>query len=114
MLMGVGCYGMFVLAIRRREREMAIRMSLGASPGRILVQSLRPAAMVCVSGCALGTLLFVLSSRLLGASLPGADFTSGSTTAALLAWGVLVATVLLAVLRPLWMAARVDPVDVLR
>lgn len=114
LLMGVGCYGMFVLAIRRREREMAIRMSLGASPGRIVVQSLRPAAMVCVSGCALGTLLFVLSSRLLGASLPGADFTSGSTTAALLAWGVLVATVLLAVLRPLWMAARVDPVHVLR
>lgn len=115
LLMAAGFYGMLAHSIASRQREIAIRMSLGATPARVAIESLRPAAALWVGGCGLGWGFFVVLSRTAEASLLSAGAPAVSMIQVMpLAAGVLLIAVLAASVRPVVTASRTDPVSVLR
>lgn len=98
--------------MQQRRRETAIRLALGARPGRVvggvLAFGLRPAA----AGVALGVVGGVLAARLMGGVLFEVEAIDPLTFAAMA--GLLVAVTLAACVAPARRAARTDPMRVLR
>lgn len=105
-----------------RGRELALRLALGASPGRVARQLLTEGALVALAAAGLALPLVALASRALRESMPaetarflpgwaqlGADGRSllFSATVAVLAAAVFSAV-------PAWRAARLDPIQALR
>jgi predicted permease len=99
-----------------RTREIAIRLSVGATRGRLVQQLLTESAIIAVAGAACGTLLFWWSFRalipwLLG-SFPGAEAiridATPDATVFWLALGLAAATALLFGLVPALQASRGD------
>jgi len=112
VLAGVGVYGVVAYAMARRTREIAVRLALGASPGRLVALVLRDGAVWTVLGLACGLLGAALLTRYLEALL----FKVGPNDAAtFLAVALLLAAIaLLASVVPALRAARVDPMLALR
>jgi hypothetical protein len=107
-----GIYGLTAHAVSHRSREFAIRMALGASPGRILRGVVGEGLAVSVAGIALGLAAAWPLGPLLERFLYGAvsfDPATASTVAL-----VLLAASLVASLAPAARAARIDPVTNLR
>ncbi|MFO8173079.1 MAG: ABC transporter permease [Longimicrobiales bacterium] len=111
-LAGMGIYGMLAYAVRRRRRELAIRMAVGAEPGAMIRIVTRRAMILVGGGCILGLGAAALAARALSSFLyqtPTVDpMTYGATILA-----VLVASGL-ATLIPALRASRVDPHTALR
>lgn len=108
----VGIFGLVAYSVGQRQREIAVRVALGAVPrnvvGVVLRQVMSPAAI----GLAGGLVVAALATRLLTAFLIDVEPTdlatfAGSTT-------VLAVAALLAGLLPARRALHVNPVDVLR
>lgn len=115
LLMAAGFYGMLAYSLARRRREIAIRMSIGATPARVALESLRPAAALWVGGSGLGWTLFMVLSRTLGTPLVSTGASGVSMTQVMpLAAGVLLITLSAASVRPVLAAIRIDPVSVLK
>lgn len=116
LVMIAGLYGMFAQAVTRRSREIAIRMSLGATPRRIAIERLRPALSIWAAATLLGVLMFAWGDRLLAfslaapAGLPQPPF----TLVALLASGILLLTIAAAAMGPVRRAARLQPGPLLK
>ncbi|HEX5077438.1 MAG TPA: ABC transporter permease [Gemmatimonadaceae bacterium] len=95
-----------------RNREMAVRCCLGASPRRIATQLLTESAMLAGAGAALGLVLAAVALRLLRrlpeGQIPRIDHVRVDPIVVLFAVGVTVACVLLFGLVPAFRAARVD------
>lgn len=93
----LGVYGLIAFAVRQREREIAIRMALGAAPSGIVRHFLTQGARVIVIGIAAGLAGAIAFGRALQAQLhgvaPGDPLTIG-LTAALVALAALSAMVL--------------------
>jgi predicted lysophospholipase L1 biosynthesis ABC-type transport system permease subunit len=108
-------FGLFVVLssqVSVRRRELAIRLALGASPGRLATHVLAPAAIFTTIGCALGLMLAVSLTPLLSDLLYGTSTTDGwSLTAAL---AVMLLAAIGASYLPARSAARVDPAANLR
>lgn len=108
----VGVYAMIAYGVRQREREIAIRMAIGANPGQVTRVFVREGCIVLASGLALGVVAALATGRLLGSQLfgvrPGDAFALATAVAALGAAG------LLAVWWPSRRAAATDPVIALR
>jgi putative ABC transport system permease protein len=109
---GTGIYGVTAYSVSQRAREIAIRMALGASPGRILRGIVGEGIAVAAAGVLLGLLAAWPLGPLLERFLFGAASLDPPTMVA--AIGVLLAAALLASLAPAWRAARIDPVRNLR
>jgi hypothetical protein len=111
----VGVYGVVALAVKRRTREMGIRIAVGASRldvyRAILESSLSPVVWGLAIGAAVAGVVVVIADRMAGAILPARilDLPAFGLTVVLL--GVIV---LAAILTPARRAASVDPVSVLR
>lgn len=111
-LAGIGIYGMLAFAVRRRRRELAIRMAVGAEPGTMIRIITRRALILVGGGCILGLAGAALAGRVLSSFLyrvPATDPMTYATTilAILVASG-------LATLIPALRASRVDPHTALR
>jgi putative ABC transport system permease protein len=90
----LGIYGVTAYGVQQREREIAIRIALGATPATIMRMFLREGGVVLALGSAGGLFGAVTVARLLAAQLYGVQpldpvtFTSASL---LLAWAGLLA-----------------------
>jgi putative ABC transport system permease protein len=118
----IACANLANLMLARasaRQREMAIRMALGASRGRLLRQLLIGSSLLAISGAAIGVALAQPLSRLLVASLStsqGSIHLSIETDwrVLLFAAGVAVLTCIVFGTLPAMQGTRVDPISSLK
>lgn len=108
----VGVYGAIAYAVRQREREIAVRMAVGADRGDVVQLFLRQGGLVLAAGLILGVGAALGSGRLLESQLygvrPGDPWVLALTTFGFAACG------LLAVWLPARRAAATDPAIALR
>jgi predicted permease len=112
VLASMGLYGVTSYSVAIRTQELAVRMALGAQPGRVLAMVLWQALSVALIGSVLGVLAAIAIGVLIRAELvdvAGVDVAALGGSAALLA-----AAVLLASFVPARRAARLAPYAVLR
>lgn len=108
----MGLYGLVSHGVARRVREIGIRMSLGATPGSVVVDQLLRGMRLVATGGLVGLALSAFASRMLGDLLYGVS--SLDAVAFLSVPVVLGATALLAAYLPARRASRVNPVEVLK
>ncbi len=111
-LASIGLYGTLSYLGRLRQREVGVRLAMGALRSQImarfLLQGLRAAGVGCVAGVALA----VGCTRLLTSMLFGVSAVDPATYSGVVVFILLVAA--MASLAPAVRAARVEPVRVLR
>ena len=67
----VGVYGVIAYAVRQREREIAVRLAIGADPARITGLFVRQGAIILLAGLALGSVGVMAAGRLIESQLFG-------------------------------------------
>ncbi len=112
LLCGLGLFGMMNFHVATRQREMGIRMALGAERQSIQWNVVREAVFVIVGGAPVGLAAYIASSRVIGSFLFDLSPTDVPTVAAAACMLVLVA--LAASFVPAMRATRLDPAVVLR
>ncbi|HMB55229.1 MAG TPA: ADOP family duplicated permease [Thermoanaerobaculia bacterium] len=108
----VGLYGVLTFAVRRRLREIGIRMALGAAGSRIVAGVVARGLALVALGIGVGLVLAALAGRFVEGHLFGVTATDPASYAAVAA--VLVAVALVACAAPAGRAVAVDPARVLR
>jgi putative ABC transport system permease protein len=108
----IGLYGTLSYSVNVRQREVGLRLALGALRGQITRQFLLQGLSVALFGCAAGWALALASSRVLSGMLYGVSPSDFVTLASVVLMMVVVAAV--ASLVPAVRAARLDPMQVLR
>jgi putative ABC transport system permease protein len=112
LLAAMGIYSVLAYAVRRRRREIGIRMALGARASDVLRMVLM-AGLRCVAfGVVIGVAGAIAASRVLAKLAYGISTIDLPTFASVCA--LLAAIGLLASLIPAWRASGVDPIRVLR
>lgn len=108
----VGIYGVVAAVVGQRQRELGVRMALGATPRALVAMVLAAGATIAGSGVAVGVVATLALSRLLTDQLFGVEPGDPRVFAAVATLLVLVA--LLACAVPARRASRIDPMTVLR
>jgi putative ABC transport system permease protein len=112
MLAAVGIYGVLSYMVTERTREIGIRMSLGASRGRVLSQVILEGMRLALIGFAVGLAGALAAGRVLAGLLhevkPGDPAIFAATA------GFLSAVAFMACYLPARRAARLDPMTALR
>ena len=111
-LAAIGIYGIMSYAVKRRTREIGIRMALGARPGDVLRLVVGQGMRLALIGLAIGIAGALLATRVMGRLLYGVRPTDPPTfaTITLLLAGVALAASWL----PARRAVRTDPTLALR
>ena len=107
----VGLYGVIVMSVVQRTREIGLRMALGASRATVVRGILIDAGKLALSGILVGIALSVVVSRMLGSLLIGSRAADG-VILVLVSLGLGGAALLSAYL-PARRASRIDPVTAL-
>lgn len=108
----VGLYGTLSYLVNVRQREVGLRLALGALRGQIVRQFLGQGLRVSLLGCAAGLGLATAFTRLLAGMLFGVSPTDALTLSAVVA--LVLAVSAGASLLPALRAAHVEPMRVLR
>jgi ABC-type antimicrobial peptide transport system permease subunit len=112
LLLGiVGIYGVLAYAVMQRQREVGIRIALGAQPGNVKGLFVYRGMMLSGVGIAVGTAMAAGVTRLMSSLLFGVEPVDAATFAA--ATSVLIIAALTASYIPARRAATVDPVRTL-
>jgi predicted permease len=112
MLACVGLYGVLGYMVVLRLPELGVRAALGAGPAHLLRLVLREGLLMVGSGLACGSVLALVTTRLLGSLLFGVGAVDPLTFAA--ASAVIGLAALAACTGPARRAARVDPLRIIR
>jgi putative ABC transport system permease protein len=108
----LGIYGVTAYAVQQREREIAIRMAIGATAGAVIRMFLRHSGRLLLIGIIVGVLIGIAGSRILQSQLHGVQRFDPWTLAVT---GILLATAgLFATWLPARRVARTDPMMALR
>jgi ABC-type antimicrobial peptide transport system permease subunit len=111
-LSSLGLYGIVAYAVVQRRREIAVRLALGATRGKILTLMLRRVSALLAAGGMAGLALSVWSLKYIASLFydlqPGDPATLGSSITVLFLVGLLAAAI------PAIRASRLDPADGLR
>jgi predicted permease len=108
----VGMHGVIAYAVRQRQREIAVRIAIGADAGSVTRMFLRHGLVVLVAGIATGILGAIGLSQILQSQLHGVRPAEPRTLA--LAALTFAVCGLLAIWWPAWRAASTDPALVLK
>jgi putative ABC transport system permease protein len=108
----LGLYGVVSYAARAHQRDVAIRVALGADRGRVTALFLREGMTVVAVGILAGVLGGLALGRALGGQLHGVSPGDPITHVSIAC--LLASTALIAVWIPSRRAARADPMEVLR
>ncbi len=108
----VGLYSVMAFSVGQRNKEIGIRLAIGAKPGVVLRDVLRSALMVSGFGILLGAAGCLAVMRLLASQLRDVSPYDGLTFAAVTLLLLLISA--LAALMPALRASRVDPASALR
>jgi len=112
ILAAVGIYGVISYSVTQRQREIGIRMAIGAERRSVMVMIIREGAILAFAGIVLGLGSGLVASHLIAAFLFKVTPTDPATF-----WGVsmlLGLVALAACFLPARRAARVDPIVALR
>jgi putative ABC transport system permease protein len=112
LLACIGLYGTLSYLGRLRQREVGVRLALGALPRQIVISFLLQGLRVTVIGCLAGLILSFSGDRLIGNMLYGVSALDPETYVGVLLLILLVATS--ASLIPAWRSARAEPTQALR
>lgn len=108
----IGLYGTLSYSVNVRQREVGLRLALGALRGQIIKQFLWQGLAVCIAGCIAGWILAASSGRVLAGLLYGVSPTDVPTLSGVILLVLVVA--IAASLLPSIRASRVEPMQVLR
>jgi putative ABC transport system permease protein len=100
LLAGIGVYASMAYSVVQRTRELAIRLALGADPGRLVRHVLRDGARVAIVGSIVG----VLAARVGGRMLRSLVYGVGTTDP--LSFAASVIAIALIVIVGTWIPAR--------
>jgi predicted permease len=112
LLAAIGTYGILAYMVTERNREIGIRMALGAGSGRVVHLVLRQGMSIALIGIVVGiggalALSRIMESLLFGVT-PSDPLTFGSVAA------VITLVAIVACLVPMRRATRVDPLQAIR
>lgn len=111
-LAALGVYGLFSWSVALRQRELAIRLTLGAKPSGVAAAVIRHCAVLAAIGLTAGLVVIWLAKGALATVVFGIapnDITSMAVAATVLLGAAIGASLL-----PAWRATRVNPVQGLR
>jgi putative ABC transport system permease protein len=108
----IGAYGVISSLVAQRTKEIGIRMSLGASPKKILQATIAEGLRLAIAGLLIGIFASIPLATLLRGILFGIKFTDPRTYVLIAVLLILVA--LVASFIPARRASRVDPIHALR
>ena len=108
----VGVFGVLAYTVQQRQREIGVRMALGATSFRVTWLVFRDAGWMIATGAIVGMVLSALSGRLVATFLFGVDPLDPVTFMTVPA--VIVLTAIAAAAAPAWRASRVNPADAFR
>src|SRR5581483_1524885 len=106
-LASIGLYGVMSYSVRRRTREIGIRMALGAKRPTVLRMILRQGLLLTAIGLAIGLAIALALGRFTASVLYGTSGTDPLTFATVSL--VLIAAAVAAILVPALRAAHVEP-----
>jgi predicted permease len=112
LLAVIGTYGVLAYVVSARQREIGIRLALGAERTTVLLEVVRRGTLLAGAGLAVGASAGLLVNRALAvvaAESPGTPVASVLTML-----GLLTASAIAASLVPALRATRVDPANVMR
>jgi ABC-type antimicrobial peptide transport system permease subunit len=112
LLAAIGTYGVLSYMVAERQREIGIRMALGAHQSAVLAQIMKQGLIVTSVGIALGLAGAMGVNRLISSLLFGIQPTDPATLGTVIAAILLIAA--FACWLPAWRASRVNPNVVLR
>ena len=112
LLACVGLYGTLSYLVTVRQREVGLRLALGARRTQIVGQFLAQGLRAALLGCTAGLAIAEASGRLLAGMLYGVSPSDVPTLAGVV--GIVVAVSILASLLPAIRASRLEPMQVLR
>ena len=112
LLAALGIYGVVSYGVTRREREIGVRMALGAVASDVLAMILREGLVLTLIGVGIGVAAALVCARFISGFLYGISASDPLTYAGVAVVLTLVAT--LASLLPARRATRVDPASALR
>jgi putative ABC transport system permease protein len=112
VLAAVGIYSVLAYSVRRRMREIGIRMALGALPAQVLRMIVMEGLQPTVIGLAIGIAASLALGRLLTTVIYGVKSTDVATFS--IVSGLLLAVSILASALPGYRAMKVEPMKTLR
>jgi ABC-type antimicrobial peptide transport system permease subunit len=112
VIASVGLYGVASYAVAERQREIGVRMALGASPRQILVPFFAGSLRLAALGTGIGVLAALAVTRLFESLLLGIRSTDATAYAGVIL--LVLAIAALATYLPARRATRVDPIRALR
>jgi predicted permease len=112
LLAAIGLYGVMAYGVAQRQREIGLRLALGATRREVVQMVVREGAWLTTIGLVVGAGLASMVARTAAALLFGLTPSDPMVYAAAIA--LLGAVTLAASARPAWRAARVDPARALR
>jgi len=112
LLAALGIYGITSYGVRRRTRELGVRIALGASAARVRRMVVAQGTRLGLWGLALGLAIAWFANGMLRSALFGVEPTDPLTWAAVSA--LLLAVVLAASYVPARRASRIEPTEALR
>jgi putative ABC transport system permease protein len=111
-LAAIGLYGVLSYGIARRTREIAVRIALGAQPGRVISMILGETLVLVIAGLLVGAGLAYLATRVIDSRLFGVAPQDPATLVS--AAGVLLFVALGAAYLPARRASKLHPMVALR